>query len=130
MNSFLKSMSAAASGMRAQGFRMRVVSENIANADTPGYHRKAITFDNTFNRTHGVSNVKVDRLSLDQSPLELKHDPSHPMADESGNVEMSNVNLMIEMADGREANRSYEANLAMFQQARRMYSGLLNILNR
>lgn len=130
MNSFLKSMSAAASGMRAQGFRMRVVSENIANADTPGYHRKAISFDNVFSRTNGVNNVKVDRLSLDQSPLEMTYDPSHPMADESGNVEMSNVNLMIEMADGREASRSYEANLAMFQQARKMYSGLLNILNR
>jgi len=130
MNSFLKSMSAAASGMRAQGFRMRVVSENIANTDTPGYHRKTISFDNEFNKQNGVNMVNVNKLSLDQSPLETTYNPSHPMADEAGNVEMSNVNLMVEMADGREASRSYEANLAMFQQARRMYSGLLNILNR
>lgn len=130
MNSFIKAMSAAASGMRAQGFRMRVVSENIANADTPGYHRKKLSFDNIFNASTGVNQVKAGRLSLDQSPLEMTYDPSHPMADDSGNVEMSNVNVMIEMADGREASRSYEANLAMFQQARKMYSGLLNILNR
>ncbi len=130
MNSFMKSMSAAASGMRAQGFRMRVVSENIANNDTPGYHRKMVSFDNEFNRQTGVNGVNVNKLSLDQSPLEKTYNPSHPMADETGNVEMSNVNLMVELADGREASRSYEANLAMFQQARRMYSGLLNILNR
>ena len=130
MNSFMKSMSAAASGMRAQGFRMRVVSENIANNDTPGYHRKLVSFDNEFNRQTGVNGVNVNKLSLDRSPLEKTYNPAHPMADESGNVEMSNVNLMVELADSREANRSYEANLAMFQQARRMYSGLLNILNR
>jgi flagellar basal-body rod protein FlgC len=130
MNSFLKSMNAASSGMRAQGFRMRVVSENIANIDTPGYHRKTLSFGNVFSSKTGVNNVKVDRMALDQSPLQTSYNPSHPMADESGNVELSNVNLMIEMADGREASRSYEANLAMFQQARRMYSGLLNILNR
>lgn len=130
MNSFLKSMSAAASGMRAQGARMQVVSENIANTDTPGYHRKTVSFDNVFNREHDVHNVKTGKTSLDRSPLEQVYNPSHPMADENGNVEMSNVNLMVEMADGREASRSYEANLAMFQQARKMYSGLLGILNR
>ncbi len=130
MNAFEKSMTAAASGMRAQGMRMRVVSENIANADTPGYHRKTLSFDNAFNRETGVNTVNPGKMSLDQSPLETTYNPSHPMADENGNVEMSNVNLMVEMADGREARRSYEANLAMFQQARRMYSSLLNILNR
>ncbi|MHA7873203.1 MAG: flagellar basal body protein, partial [Hyphococcus sp.] len=81
MNSFLKSMTAAASGMRAQGFRMRVVSENIANVDTPGYHRKTVSFDNVFDRKQGVNAVKVDRMALDQSPLETKYDPAHPMAD-------------------------------------------------
>ncbi len=130
MNSFTKSMEAASSGMRAQGFRMRVVSENVANVDTPGYHRKGISFNNIFNNATGVNGVKVDRLTLDQSALESSFDPAHPLADENGNVELSNVNLMLEMADGREASRSYEANLAMFQQARTMYSGLLSILNR
>jgi len=130
MNPFSKSMDAAASGMRAQGFRMRVVSENVANVDTPGYHRKTVSFGNVFTQRTGADGVKVDRVGLDKSPLEKSHNPAHPMADDNGDVELSNVNLMTEMADGREANRSYEANLAMFQQARRMYSSLLSILNR
>ncbi|VAV92119.1 Flagellar basal-body rod protein FlgC [hydrothermal vent metagenome] len=130
MNSFVNSMSAAASGMRAQGFRIRVVSENIANNDTPGYHRKLTSFNNTFDNKTNMNLVSVGRMSLDNSALEEKYDPSHPMADENGIVKMSNVDLMIEMADGREASRSYEANLATFQQARQMYSSLLNILRR
>jgi flagellar basal-body rod protein FlgC len=130
MNSFVNSMSAAASGMRAQGFRIRVVSENIANNDTPGYHRKLTSFNNAFDRKTNMNLVNVGRMSLDRSALSEKYDPSHPMADENGIVKMSNVNLMIEMADGREASRSYEANLATFQQARQMYSSLLNILRR
>lgn len=130
MNSFVNSMNAAASGMQAQGFRMRVVSENIANNDTPGFQRKTISFDNVYNADKGVNLVKIDRLTLDKSPLERVYNPSHPMADDSGHVEMSNVNLMTEMADGREASRSYEANLATFQQARQMYSSLMDILRR
>ncbi len=130
MNSFVNSMSAAASGMRAQGFRIRVVSENIANNDTPGYHRKLISFNNAFDSKSNMNLVNVGRMSLDNSALQEKYDPSHPMADENGIVKMSNVNLMIEMADGREASRSYEANLATFQQARQMYSSLLDILRR
>lgn len=130
MNSFVNSMNAAASGMQAQGFRMRVVSENIANNDTPGFQRKTISFDNAYNRESDMNLVKVDRMSLDKSPLERVYNPAHPMADKSGHVELSNVNLMMEMADGREANRSYEANLATFQQARQMYSSLMDILRR
>ena len=130
MNSFVNSMNAAASGMRAQGFRIRVVSENIANTDTPGYHRKLLSFNNAFDNKTNMNLVAVDRLSLDQSDLQEKYNPAHPMADENGNVKMSNVNLMMEMADGREATRSYEANLATFQQARQMYSSLLDILRR
>jgi flagellar basal-body rod protein FlgC len=130
MNTFLKAMSAAASGMNAQGFRMRVVSENVANSDTPGYHRKTMTFDNVFDASAGVNRVRIGRVSLSGAPLEEKYDPSNPLADESGYIEMSNVNLMMEMADAREANRSYEANLASFQQARQMYSSLLELLKR
>lgn len=130
MNSFANSMNAAASGMQAQGFRMRVISENIANKDTPGFHRKTISFDNAYNRERDMNLVKVDRVSLDRSQLERVYNPAHPMADDSGHVELSNVSLMMEMADGREANRSYEANLATFQQARQMYSSLLDILRR
>lgn len=130
MNSFINSMNAASSGMRAQGQRMRVVSENIANADTPGYHRKLLSFNTVLDSASKTSLVSADRISLDRSALDEKYDPSHPMADESGNVQMSNVNLLIEMADGREASQSYEANLATFQQAREMYASLLNILKR
>lgn len=130
MNDFLRSMSVAASGMNAQGYRLRLVSENVANADTPGYHRKTVSFDNVFDRSSGAARVEVGRIALDRAPLEEKYDPSNPMADESGYVRLSNVNLVTEMADGREANRSYEANLATFQQARRMYSSLLDLLKR
>lgn len=130
MNSFLKAMSAAASGMSAQGFRLRVVSENVANTDTPGYRRKTMSFDNAYDAALGANRVEPGRIALDQSPLEEKYDPSNPMANEAGYVELSNVNLMMEMADAREANRSYEANLATFQQARQMYTSLLELLKR
>ena len=130
MNDFVKAMSAAASGMNAQGFRLRVVSENIANTDTPGYHRKTVSFGNVFDNEVGANRVTVGGIKLDESPVEERYDPSNPMANEAGYVEASNVNLMLEMSDGREANRSYEANLATFQQARQMYSSLLDLLKR
>lgn len=130
MNDFIKAMSAAASGMNAQGFRLRVVSENVANTDTPGYHRKTVNFGNVFDNEVGANRVTIGGVKLDESPVEERYDPSNPMANEAGYVEASNVNLMLEMADGREANRSYEANLATFQQARQMYSSLLDLLKR
>ena len=130
MNTFMNSMEAAASGMRAQGMRMRVVSENIANADTPGYQRKLLSFNTVLDSVSRTTLVSADRISLDRSALEEKYDPSHPMADENGNVAMSNVKLLIEMADGREASQSYEANLATFKQAREMYASLLDVLKR
>ncbi len=130
MNTFMKAMGAAASGMNAQGFRMRVVSENVANADTPGYHRKAISFGNVFDQKTNANRVSIDHISIDGSTLEEKYDPANPLANASGYVELSNVNLMTEMADSREAGRSYEANLATFTQARQMYAGLLDLLKR
>lgn len=131
MNSFLKAMTAATSAMNAQSFRLRVVSENVANADTPGYRGKTLTFDNVYDRTQGTNRVQVGKIELDQqTPLENKYDPAHPLANEEGYVELSNVNLMTQMADGREASRSYEANLATFRQAKQMYSSLLDLLKR
>lgn len=130
MNDFVKSMSAAASGMNAQSFRLRLVSENVANADTAGYHRKTVSFDNVFDSGLGAGRVEVGNVGFDAAPLEDKYDPSNPLANEAGYVQGSNVNLMVEMADGREANRSYEANLAAFRQARNMYSNLLDLLKR
>ncbi len=131
MNSFLKAMTAATSAMNAQSFRLRVVSENVANADTPGYRGKTLTFDNVYDRSADANRVQVGKIELDQqTPLENKYDPAHPLADENGYVELSNVNLMMQMADGREASRSYEANLATFKQAKQMYASLLDLLKR
>ena len=104
---------------------MRHVSENIANADTPGYRRKAIPFEATYAAQDGISRVATGRVKLDQSDLKQIYDLSHPLADESGHHD-----LVVEIADAREAQRSYEANLKMFEQAREMSSGLMDLLRR
>lgn len=128
MNPFDKITSAATSGMRAQAQRLQVVSENIANVDTHGYQRKLLSFENVYDRASGVSQVEVGQMFLDQTPREEVFDPTHPFANESGYVVMSNVNMMTEFADAREATRSYDAGLEVFRQARDMYSSLLDIL--
>ncbi len=128
MNPFEKITAAATSGMRAQAQRLEVVSENIANVDTHGYRRKQVTFENIYDRASDVNRVEVGRMMLDQSPQEEIFDPHHPFANENGYVVMSNVNMMTEFADAREATRSYDAGLEVFRQARDMYSSLLDIL--
>lgn len=128
MNPFDKITSAATSGMRAQAQRLEVVSENIANVDTHGYRRKLVSFENVYDRSSGAHHVEVGRTFLDQTPQEEVFDPSHPFANEQGYVVMSNVNMMTEFADAREATRSYDAGLEVFRQARDMYSSLLDIL--
>lgn len=130
MNPFDKITSAATSGMRAQAQRLEVVSENIANADTHGYKRKLVTFENVFDRNTKTTNVEIGRMYLDQKPGKEMFDPSHPLADENGYVVMSNVSMMTEFADAREATRSYDAGLEVFRQARDMYSSLLDILKK
>lgn len=130
MSAFSESLFVSASGLQAQAKRLRLVSENIANADTPGYRRKLVPFETEMNRATGVVSVATGRVTLDRTELDKIHDPSHPMADQTGHYEASNVDLIIEMADAREAQRSYEANLKMFDQARQMSSGLLELLRR
>ena len=115
-----------ASGMEAQGMRLRLLAENIANADTPGYRRKTVPFLEEGND----GRVETGPVQLDQSDLPLVYDPSHPLADETGHYSGSNVNAILEIADSREAQRSYEASLKMFDQARRMSSALLDLLRR
>lgn len=123
---FLSTFSVAGTGMDAQSRRLRVIAENIANTDTPGFRRKQLTFE----EAGGKGGVEVSGLQLDQAPLPLIHDPSHPLADEQGYYAGSNVSMVIEVADAREAQRSYEANLRLFDQARQMSSALLDLLKR
>lgn len=128
-------MRISASGMRVQSKRMQVVSENIANADstanTPGgdpYRRKTITFQSHLDRALGAEMVEVGKVGKDMSDFRLAYDPSHPAADEQGYVKMPNVNTLIEMADMREASRSYEATLNMLNTGREMKSRTLDLL--
>ncbi len=130
MNDFSNALSVTASGLKAQATRLRHVSENIANADTPGYRRKSVSFQSETNADQGVSSVKTGQVSLDRSELKQIYDPSHPMADDTGHFQGSIVDLIIEIADAREAQRSYEANLKMFEQTRQMSSSLLDLLRR
>ena len=111
MGDLMQSLSMSAAGMEAQATRLRHVSENIANADTPGYHRKVATFRDEMDG--GL--VKPGPVTLDQRELTRVYDPGHPLADATGYYDGSNVDLVIEIADAREAQRSYEANLRMFE---------------
>ncbi|KUF09606.1 flagellar basal body rod protein FlgC [Pseudoponticoccus marisrubri] len=129
MNAFADALTVTSSGLRAQADRLRLLSENIANVDTPGYRRKTAPFRLTETRTD-LSAVSMGDVRLDRSDLEVIHDPSHPLADATGHYKGSNVDLIIEIADAREAQRSYEANLKMFDQTRQMSSSLLDLLRR
>ncbi len=130
MSDLLRTMALSASGMKAQSTRLRHVSENIANADTPGFRRKLVSFEPAPVRTGEPALVETGRVRLDTSELPLIHDPGNPLADESGNFRGSNVDLVVEIADARQAQRSYEANLKMFDQARQMTTSLLELLRR
>lgn len=130
MFDLVNTMKTAASGMQAQGFRLRVVGENIANTDTPGYHRKTVSFESEMERATGASRVRHGPVRLDRTDPRQTYDPGHPLADEKGIVTLSNVNPLIEIADAREAQRSYQANLSIFDQARNMHSGTLDLLRR
>lgn len=130
MSDLSKSLALAASGMQAQAARLRLVSENLSNTDTPGYRRKTASFEQVMNRTTDIVEVRQGQVRLDKADLTKVQDPSHPLADQDGFYEGSNVNLMVEIADAREAQRGYEANLKMFEQARKMSSSLMNILRR
>jgi len=131
----LNAMKLSAAGMKAQGFRMRVVSENLANADNmPAeaganpYRRKLVTFKNVLDRTIGVARVQVDRVQFDKTEFNRKYDPGHPGADAQGFVSMPNVKSMIEMMDMKQAQRAYEANLGVIQAAKSMLQKTVDLL--
>lgn len=130
MSEFSKSLMVSTSGLKAQATRLRHLSENISNADTPGYRRKMIAFETAMGPRDTVSAVDVSRVRLDRTELDRIHDPAHPLADATGHYDGSNVDLLIELADAREAQRGYEANLKMFEQTRKMSSGLMDLLRR
>lgn len=129
MSDFIAPLKISASAMRAQSERLRLLSENIANADTPGYRVKTASFE-TLRGQENAGTVRTGPVALSQDALERIHDPSHPLADATGHYDGSNVDLVIELANAREAQRSYEANLKMFEQARQMSSSLMELLKR
>jgi flagellar basal-body rod protein FlgC len=125
----------AFSGLYAQSLRMKVIAENLANADstgqTPGadpYRRKTVSFANVFDSVQQTNVVAAEMGGVDKSPFRTEHMPGHPAADKDGNVKMPNVNTIVEMSDMRQALRSYEANLQVIKQSREMSSSLVDLL--
>ncbi|MDV7141387.1 flagellar basal body rod protein FlgC [Tropicimonas sp. TH_r6] len=130
MSDLLNTLSLSASGMKAQSTRLRHISENISNVDTPGYHRKTVAFEPLQSGSRDIGQVVTGPVQLDNTQLERVFDPAHPMADATGYFDGSNVDLVVEIADARQAQRSYEANLKMFDQARQMTSSLFELLRK
>jgi flagellar basal-body rod protein FlgC len=132
---FLKSIAIAASGLRAQAARMRIISENIANADSAApsagaepYRRKMTTFKTEMDRALDAQLVALGSIKTDPSEFRIKNQPGHPAADSNGNVKYPNVNSLVEMTDLREAQRSYEANINVIGASRRMIQRTIEIL--
>jgi flagellar basal-body rod protein FlgC len=129
------SMFISASGMRVQGERLRVIAENIANAESVGetegedpYRRKVVSFKNYLDRNIEADLVKVSKISNDPSAFKKRYEPGHPAADANGYVSYPNVDALVEMTDMREAQRSYEANLKVIETSRSMLSRTIDIL--
>jgi flagellar basal-body rod protein FlgC len=125
----------AGAGLKAQSTRLQIVSENLANAQSTGsvagsdpYRRKTVSFDAQMDRLIGANLVSVKGVGTDKSDFRMVHDPSHPAANADGYVKMPNVNMLVEMADMREANRSYEANLQIVKQVRSMVAATIDLL--
>lgn len=132
---FLKSITIAASGLRAQAGRMRIISENIANVDSTAvnaaadpYRRKIPTFRAEIDRALDAHVVDLGRVASDRSAFRTKYQPGHPAADADGNVKYPNVNSLVEMTDMRDAQRSYEANVNVISATRRMIQRTIEIL--
>lgn len=132
---FNKIMQISASGMNAQSVRLRTIAENIANSESTSttaggepYRRKLVTFKDVLDKTAGVNEVKIDKVTTDNSQFEKRYDPQNPGADKDGYVQMPNVNPLIEMMDMRQAQRSYEANLSVIDVTRTMASNTVNLL--
>ncbi|HWK00113.1 MAG TPA: flagellar basal body rod protein FlgC [Xanthobacteraceae bacterium] len=132
---FIRTMMIAASGLRAQTDRMRIISENIANADSTAansqsdpYRRRIPTFRSAFDKELQANVVQLGKIQTDKSDFTVRNEPGNPAADAAGNVKYPNVNTLIETVDMREAQRSYEANLNVIGATRRMISRTLDLL--
>ena len=137
MDDWMKLMRTSAAGMKAQGTRLRVISENIANADSlptePGkqpYRRRVVTFRNELDKSTGLQTVRANRIRQDLSDFPQRHDPGHPAADANGYVKTPNVNSLIETMDMREAQRSYDANLNALKTSKAMLQETISVLRR
>ena len=135
LDPLLAAQRTAASGLQSQSMRLRVISENLANMEstgsTPGadaYRRKSVTFAQALDSASGAETVSVDRIVRDPAPFRLELRPGHPAADAKGYVKLPNVNMVVEMADMREASRTYEANLQVIRQAREMISMTIDMM--
>jgi flagellar basal-body rod protein FlgC len=135
MDSFSASMAIAGSGLQTQSARMRIVSENLANAQSTGtapgadaFRRKLISIEAVEGESGGYSLAGVARISRDPSAFRIEHDPGHPAADARGQVKYPNVSMLVELADMRDAGRAYEANLQIVKQTRQLVSMTLDML--
>ena len=132
---FIKSLAIAASGLHAQLGRMRIITENIANANstatTPGgdpYRRKIVTFSSELDNALGADVVKLGRVQTDNSDFRIKHEPGNPAADANGDVKYPNVNTLVELTDLRDAQQSYQSDLNVITATRRMLQRTIDIL--
>lgn len=135
MDDLLKTLRISSAAMKAQGTRLRVISENIANADSlpskPGelpYRRQTVVFKNELERTIGLDTVRIHKIDKDMSDFSKRFDPNHPAADADGYVQTPNVNRLIEMMDMKEAQRSYDANLSVIRSSKAMLNGAIDVL--
>jgi flagellar basal-body rod protein FlgC len=135
MDDIIRTMRISSSGLRTQGQRLRVIAQNIANANSIAtdpngkpYRRKVITFRNEFDKALGLDTVRVHKVRPDMSEFGKRFDPNHPAADTEGYVLTPNINTLVEMTDMREAQRSYEANLNVIKSSKKMLTNAIDIL--
>ncbi|RLQ88821.1 flagellar basal body rod protein FlgC [Notoacmeibacter ruber] len=136
MDPLLSSLRVSSSGLEAQSQRLKIVSENIANANSTAsvpdgdpFRRKTVSFQSEMDRTSGAVNVNVSEVGRDNSDFPLEFDPGNPAANAEGYVKLPNVNVLVEMTDMREANQSYEANLQVMRQVRELVSLTIDMMN-
>ncbi|HXZ68208.1 MAG TPA: flagellar basal body rod protein FlgC [Alphaproteobacteria bacterium] len=135
MDNLIATFSVAGSGLFAQSQRIRIASENLANAESTGnspganpYTRKVFSFESELDQASGASLVQVGDTELDSSPYRIEKIPGHPAADQSGNVKLPNVNMLVELSDIREGTRSYDANVQVIKQARDLVTMTIDLL--